>query len=195
MHDPAVLVIKCMHWFDYSAGECLILKRWVECCITQETRGQPAVWDISYLMRLWQQRHHNLSRMIPRTGWWSRWRACKSAGWSIQCFASAWSSKTVEGRHLQTKVKKEWPSLIQEEHSDVLLFVSVPMAMPSWTGFITMETSKRGSYCKSLDETKPWANVMCKHHNVEEYSIIYIQYSSLFIKWQMFLISTWNSLC
>lgn len=63
--------------------------------------GRATARGTSYLMRLWRPRRHNLSRTTPRTGWWWGWRACRSAGWSTRCFASAWSSETVEGRHLQ----------------------------------------------------------------------------------------------
>lgn len=68
----------------------------------------------SYLKPLWQLRRHNWSRRTPRTGWWWGWRACTSAGWSIRCFALAWSSVTSEGRHLQDKRKRKQLTLIRQ---------------------------------------------------------------------------------
>lgn len=119
--------------------------------VKPQSWGRSPARDTSYLMQLWPPRHHNLSRTTPRIGWWWGWRACTSAGWSIQCFASAWSSETVEGRHLQEKHSEGF--LIQEEQGDVEHFVLVPMAMAPWTVFITIETSERGSNCRSSYET------------------------------------------
>lgn len=59
-------------------------------------------------MQLWQLRHHSLSRRTPRTRWWWGWRACRSAGWSSRCFALAWSSARVEGRHLDQRQEERW---------------------------------------------------------------------------------------
>lgn len=106
--------------------------------------GESTARDTSYLMQLWQPRHHNLSRTTPRIGWWWGWRACTSAGWSIRCFASAWSSETVEGRHLQEDETRK-RSLIQQEQGDVSRCFGSSYDNGSWTGFY-----HKSSYEQSL---------------------------------------------